>query len=157
MINLEVDSRGLAEIRQGLRALPVLLAERVQGDGFRAAAGAVATRAKTVVPVKSGALRRSIKARRISERVLTDRGVRRVPGAGARVTSGGPGARHAVFVEYGIRPRQRRDARSYLRRAIIETQGQLFNIISARMSRSFRKIEQGQLNRLQQRLISQSG
>ena len=122
-MEIDFNFEGFPETLRAIDALPGLLAERVQGDGLLAAARVTRDEARKLVPVRTGALQRTIRARRVSQRIDTGRGTKRVPGAAAQVLAGQSGrttrgrsrtaVRHAVVVEYGlIRNRADRSALS---------------------------------------------
>ena len=102
-MEMSADIEGLDELLRAMEALPGLVAEHVQGAGLHAAAEVVRDEAKQTSEFadKTGALRASIRARRVAGRVHTGAGVRKVPGAAARVEAGGAGARQAYLIEYG--------------------------------------------------------
>ena len=129
-MEMEVQIKGMDE-------LPGLVAERVQGDGLSAMARVVRDEAKQTVPVKTGKLRDSIRARRRAAKVDTGRGVKRVPGAAAQTLAGGPGARHAHLIELGT---VKAAARPYLEPALLATQDKQLSAAAAAMARSFVRI-----------------
>lgn len=88
---------GLDELEIAMRQLDDALARHIQGRGLLEMARVVVKDARARVPVVSGALQRSIRARRVGERF---RG-RKIPGGAANVFAGGPTARHAHFIELG--------------------------------------------------------
>ena len=92
-----VELEGVEQLERAIRQLPEGLVVRVYGDATAAMARVVARTARSEVPVVTGALRNSIRVRRVGERY---RG-RRIPGAAANLFVGGPGARHAHLVELG--------------------------------------------------------
>ena len=110
-----VEFEGIEQLERAIRQLPEGLVVRVYGDATNAMARVVAKTAQSEVPVRTGALRNSIRVRRIGERY---RG-RRIPGAAANVFVGGPGAFHAHLVELGTR---RAAANPFLRRSISQKQ-----------------------------------
>ena len=63
MLEIEVTDDGFADVLANLEAVTPALAADVIGRGLRAAATVVAREARNLVPVDSGALRGSIKAR----------------------------------------------------------------------------------------------
>ena len=116
-MEIDFDEKGLDEdiaqlIRLMQRTLPGLVAERVQGDALFAAAKITAAEAKktTAFEDKTGALRKSIRARRIPVEVETPSGFKKVPGGAAQAIAGGKGARQAYLIEKG------REAGQYLGR-----------------------------------------
>ena len=149
---MEIDFNfgGFPEIRRAMDALPGLLAERVQGDGLIAAARVARKQARSLVPVSTGALRRTIRTRRVSQRVDTLRGRRRVPGAAAQVLAGQSGRTtrgrerqaviYAAIVEYG-RIRNRGTAKPYLLPALIGTRSAQLAAAVQAMQKSYPMIQ----------------
>ena len=104
-LQLEFEVFGLEDVEAALRGLPGQLARRVQGEGLIAVARAAAAEADTPnygFTDRTGRLRPTIRATRRAIRVHTAAGNRvTVPGAGARLRVGGPGARQGYLVEAG--------------------------------------------------------
>jgi len=109
-VRADIDLAGARELESLMAELPDGLRLAVFGDATAAMARVVAKSARSMAPVDTGALKASIRARRMSERV---RG-RKVASAAA-VFAGGEGARHAALVEFG---RAGQAANPYLRRAV---------------------------------------
>ena len=127
MVEIDLTTDGFDEVLDNLEAITPALAADVIGRGLRAAADVVAKRARQIVPVDTGALKGSIKARYATVFVQLGRGRRRLPKAGAVVFAGNvrgaqitlnlggsrvqqrsrtpgralSGAAHALLVEYG--------------------------------------------------------
>ena len=156
-MEMDVELTGFDTLASIMSSLPVLVAERVQGDGLFAAAEVVRDQAKANVPVKTGALQRSIRVRRRSQRVETTTGRKSVPGAAAQVVAGGRGAAHALLVELGT---VRAAPHPYLAPALFETQGRLLAEARAAMTRAFvrlgRDLAAGKASRTIARLAAES-
>ncbi len=155
-MEMDIDIEGVDELNRALRALPELLAVRVQGDGLIAAARVVRDEAKTLVPVKTGSLRDSIRASRRAQTVDTFRGRKRVPGGAAQVRAGGKGARHAWLVEFGT---VKTAAHPYLEPALNGNRSRLLRVAAAEMSKAFVKLgtelAAGRATRVTRRLVSE--
>ena len=142
-MQIDVDVSGLEETVKALEALPGVLGRRVQGDGLAAAARVVRDEAKTLVPVRAGALRDSIRARRRAQIVYTSRGRKRISGAAAQVVAGGEGAPHAMLVEYGtVGPSgaAKTLAQPYLEPAALNTRAKQLSAAAGAMRRAFARI-----------------
>lgn len=149
---MEIDFKfmGLSETLRAIDALPGLLAERVQGDGLIAAARVARDEARKLVPVRTGALQRTIRARRVSQLVHTARGRHRVSGAAAQVLAGQSGRTtrgrsrtaviYAAIVEYGL-IRNRATARPYLQPALIGSRTRQLAAAVLAMRQSYPKIQ----------------
>ena len=110
---LEFELQGLRELEQSIEAMPAGLHAQVMGAATQAMAREVAKEARKLVPVRTGALKKSIRVRRFRERF---RGRQYRSAAG--VYAGGPSARHAPLIEYGS---SRAAARPFIRPAIMNT------------------------------------
>lgn len=101
-------------VRVAIQKLPGTLGARVHGAGMAAAARVVRNHARANAPFKdiSGGTRRSIRARRRSQKVYTlypVRGSRRIAGAAAQVLAGRTGTSsyegaQAYILEFGRKP-----------------------------------------------------
>ena len=153
-IGFDID--GFDDVQRALRALPGLVAERVQGDGLIAMARVVRDQAKISVPVRTGALRDSIRARRVSDIVDTPSGRKRVPGAVAELIVGRKGGRHWHLIEYGT---VRAPAHPFLEPAFFGTRNQQTSEAIAAMARSFvrlgRQLARGTTPRVVRRLAAE--
>ena len=89
--------RQIRQLEKAFQQLDDSLVRHIQGRGLLEMAKVVAKKARSLVRVKSGALRQSIRSRRTSDRL---RG-RKIPGGSAAVFAGGPNARHAHLIELG--------------------------------------------------------
>ena len=149
-MEIDFNFEGFPETLRAIDALPGLLAERVQGDGLIAAARVTRDEARKLVPVKTGALQRTIRARRVSQRVQTASGRKNVPGAAAQVLAGQSGRTtrgrtrtaviYAVVVEYGL-IRNRATAQPYLEPALIGTRTRQLAAAVQAMRQSYPKIQ----------------
>ena len=83
-MEMDIEVEGMEELLKAMESLPGLVGQHVQGDGLAAAARIVADQAKIRVPVKTGALRDSIRARKQAARISTVRGPKKVPAAPPR-------------------------------------------------------------------------
>ena len=156
-MEMDIDIQGIEQLYKAMvQALPGLLAERVQGDGLVAAARVVRNTARASVPVRTGALQRSIKVRRRSQWVYTSGGRKRVAGAAAQVVAGGRGARHAILVEYGT---VRVPAQPYLEPGLLSTRSAQLAALRFGMQASFvkigRQLQTGQTTALVRRLAAE--
>jgi HK97 gp10 family phage protein len=88
---MDVQIKGLAQLQQALDELPAKIERNVLRGALRAAAGVIREEAQSRVPVKSGALRDSI---RVSVRVQRGRIL-------ATVRAGDKRAYYAGMVEFG--------------------------------------------------------
>ena len=147
-MEIDFSFEGFSETLRAIDALPGLLAERVQGDGLIAAARVARDEARKLVPVSTGALQRTIRARRVSQLVYTARGRHRIPGAAAQVRVGQSGrttrgrTRTAVIytavVEYGL-IRNRATAQPYIAPALIGTRTRQLAAAVSAMRQSYPK------------------
>jgi HK97 gp10 family phage protein len=106
---MQATLHGLPGLLKELQRLGSAAQGRVARNMAMAGARVVAKHARALAPVKTGRLKRSIKARRGRTRVLTP---------GAAIAFANASARHSWLVEYGT---SRQPARSYLRRALDES------------------------------------
>ena len=136
-MEMQIDFGGFDETIKAMEALLGLVGTQVYGDGMLAAAKVVAAEAKTLVPVKTGALRDSIKTRKRSAYVQTSKGLRKTAGVAAQTVAGGPGARHAFLVEHGT---VRAAAHPYLEPAVRGSISRIFAAAAEAMKRSFSKL-----------------
>ncbi len=137
-MELQIDFVGLEETARAVEALPGLLGTHVYGEGMLAAARVVRNHARGTAAFtdKTGALRKSIRARRQASKIHTSRGERRVPGSAAQVVAGGPGARQAYIIEVGRMPGPGYPgarARPFLEPALINTTSQQLQAAGAAM------------------------
>ena len=126
------------------------------GEGLRAASFVVVRKARDLVPRDTGRLKRSLRSRRISPRIATLKGFRKIRGAGAQAYVGGRKAPHAVLVEYGTGDRS--DAQPFMGPAAESTQQQQFAEAVTGLKKAYREFkaawESGSLTATQQRLLS---
>lgn len=113
-VEFDYNEAELRSLEEALEAVDQLVASRVRGDGCAAMARVAAKAARQYVPVKTGALKRSIRVRRTTDR---SRGVK-LRNAAANLFAGGKGARHAHLIELGT---VRAAAIPYLAPAITKT------------------------------------
>ena len=149
-MEIDFNFEGFPETLRAIDALPGLLAERVQGFGLLAAAQVVRLEAQKLVPVRTGALQRTIRARRVSQRIQTASGRKNVPGAAAQVLAGQSGRTtrgrsqsaviYAVVVEYGL-IRNRATAQPYLEPALIGTRTRQLATAVAAMRQEYPRIQ----------------
>ena len=155
-MEMSFEMEGMEELLRAMAALPGLVAERVYGDGMQAASKVVRDEAKRLVPVRTGALRDSIRARRRVGYVETFTGRKRVPGGAAQVFAGGSGARHAVLVEYGT---VHDPAKPFLEPALLSDRNRQLTAAAAAMSKAFTKIGRdlaaGRATRIVRRLAAE--
>ena len=151
-MNIEIKVGEYERTIRNIKALPGLMAYRVQGDGLAASSRVVRNEARVLVPVVTGALQRSLRSRRRRQTVETYRGRVKVPGAAARTYAGGEGARHAFLVEYG--GETNRAPHPYLFPALISTKSQQIASAGAAMQRSWAKISAGNINQVLRRLAT---
>ena len=142
---------GLDELEAAMRGLDDALARHIQGAGLIAMARVVVKEAKARVPVETGALQRSIRARKAGERF---RG-RKIPGGAANVFAGGPGARHAHLIELGT---VKAPAYPFLSSALLATKSQqqdaLVSGTSRELERQVRRLATGTQSRAITRLVT---
>ena len=159
-MEMDVRVEGFDELIKAMEALPGLLAERVQGDGLIAAARAARDEARQTSEFsdKTRKLRALIRAKRRSQKVETAFGFKNVPGAAAVLTAGGPGARHAMLVEYGHGGPHPAPPHPYLEPAVVNNLTRLFGVSAAAMRRSFerlgRQLAAGRVPRISRRLLA---
>jgi len=161
MMEMEFEITGWEELIKTINDLPELMAARIQGDGMIAAAGVVRDEAKDIVPVKTGALRDSIRAERRAQTVETAAGRRKVPGAAARVRAG---AGHAALLEFGhaasgaFKHGPDVPPYPYLEPAIVSTRDRQMQASRQAMSRSYKKLGRdlatGRTTKMTRRLIA---
>ena len=153
---MDINVEGMDELAKAMNSLPGLLGARVQGGGLMAAARVVRDEAKTIVPVRSGALQRSIRAGRRAVTIETLSAPKRVPGGAARVRAGGRGAMHAALAEYGT---VRTAAQPYLEPALRSSANRQLTAAVAAMRKSFvnlgRSLAAGTATRLTRRLAAE--
>ena len=140
---MQVDFVGIEETIKAIEALPGLVGTQVYGDGMLAAAKVVRDQAKGRVPVKTGALQKSIRARKRSSRVAVSGGYRKTAGSAAQVVAGGAKANHAFIVEFGRAPGKGypgEPPKPYLEPALHATKNEQLNAAGEAMKRSFAKI-----------------
>ena len=97
MFDFEYREAEFRALEDAMRELDQVVAARIKGEGCAAMAQVAVRKAKELCPERTGALKRSIRRRRIGERY---RGVR-LPGLASRIFMGGKGAAHATLVHYG--------------------------------------------------------
>ena len=126
-MEMDLTDSGFDTAIANLQAIAPALAADVIGRGLRAAAKVVAQRAKEIVPVRTGALRDSIRARAATSLITTSSGRKKVSGTAAVVQAGSRGAfgsatriraAHAVLIEYGT---VNSPAKPFLEPAITQT------------------------------------
>jgi len=131
-----VEVAGLKELQVKLRTMPTRIANQLQRTAVRKAAHVVANKAKELVPVKTGALRKSIKVKAL-KRSRRNRG--RV---GARVVTGKDlfkgDTYYGGMVEFGTK---RMRARPFLRSAAQYTQDEVSGVFRAALKRAIRDEE----------------
>ena len=88
---------GIENLEIAMRSLDGALERYIIGRGLYAMAKVTVKEVQANVPIVTGALLSSVRARRTGERF---RG-RKIPGGSAAVFVGGPKARHAALVELG--------------------------------------------------------
>ena len=118
-IEVTFSERQFNELARAFRTLPTLMAERVYGEGLLEAARVVRDGARGLVPVRTGALRQSIRARRQRAHIETFHGWRSVPGGAAQTYAVG------------------RDAHLYLEPALYSTTAQQIQRSGEAMRRAF--------------------
>ena len=128
----QISVLGIEEIESVLRELPFTVAQRVQGAGCAAIARAIVKQLKIQVPVDTGALKKTIRVRRIKDRI---RG-RTVPGAAAMVQIGSFEAFYSVFVEYGT---VRQQANPFMRRSVEYTQALHLQVFAKAVGKEWEK------------------
>ena len=136
--DFEFSEKQLDDLERALRELPWAVKLHVMGAGCAAAARVVAARAKTLFPVDTGELSRSIRVRRTSEKI---RG-RKVSGTAAQVIAGAKRdldlkAHHAMLVELGT---VRTAAQPYLAPAVRESRSPQFRAFAKTAERVFMKV-----------------
>jgi len=149
----EIDVTGFEELELAMRRLPAAVTARVQGFGCRAMARVVADTARQLVPERTGALKASIRVRRVADRTAV--GIR-VAGAAAHVIAGGEGARHAHFVELGT---SRAMPRPFMARALRSRRAEQHRAFARACERAFartvRQLATGTAPAVVQRLAAQ--
>ena len=142
---------GLEQLQAALTSLDDGLERFIIGRGLHAMARVVVKAAKQTAPERTGAYRKSIRARRTSE---TFRG-RKINGGSAAVFVGGPSAPHANFVELGT---VKQVANPVLARALVSTKSPqysaLVNATSRELERQVRRLAMGTQTRAITRIIT---
>ena len=161
-VDAELDTRNWDRLISAFDALPPGIAAQVVGQGLAGAARVVARQAKRNVPVRTGALRRSIRAKREAANYRFA-GVK-IPGARASVRAGDEVAWYAHIVERGAIPGDVRKGntrtrigilrgRKYMERALTETVPQQREAFEKSAQRGLRqlnaRIRAGRLTRFQ--------
>ena len=144
-MEMQISIRGLEELRRNMERLPGLLAESLFGKGMLAVAQAVARDARATAPYKdrTGASRRSIRARPRSGYVSTSRGRVKLARSAAQVLAGGKGARQAFILEFGRKPGPGYPGAPpfpYLEPAILSILSQVSQIAGLEMAIEFAKL-----------------
>ena len=139
-----IQIEGSKEMERAMKDLPLGVSQFLQGPGCAAAARVIARQLRKTVPVKTGALKKSVRVARIPDYYQG----RKVPRGRALVIYGGRGARQAPLLEFGT---VRIPAKHYLRRATEhnrEGQHQAFLDGTAKAYNKFaRDIRRGNINR----------
>ena len=99
---MEVEIQGLDELYRVLQELPVRIEKNVLRGGLRAGATVLRDEAKRNVPVRSGALRDSIRVSTRARRGVVNALIR--AGGGRAVKGKAQGAFYAHIVEFGAKP-----------------------------------------------------
>lgn len=107
-----MELRGLEQSINNVARFGDKAIAQVYGKGTLAAARVVVPPAKARVRVKTGRLKRSIRAKLRKALVTTSAGPRRIPKAGARVYAGAKGARQGYIIETGRRPNPPKTSRA---------------------------------------------
>ena len=97
MASFDMRIEGTEELERALDRLPLALARSVTGPATASLARVIARNLRTTIPVKTGALRKSVRVARISDWVKNIE----VKGGASIVRMGGVGARHAHLIEFG--------------------------------------------------------
>ena len=150
---MEYDFRieGIDEMEIAFRSLDDALERYIIGRGLFAMAKVVVKEVKQNVPVLSGALLSSARARRTGERF---RG-KKIPGGSAAVFVGGPKARHAALIELGT---VKMAPNPFLAKSLIMSKSAqysaLVNATARELERQVRRIASGTQTRAVTRLIT---
>ena len=107
---IEISVEGAEDLEQAMKALPFRLQKEVLGPGCVAGCRVISKNLKRTIPVKTGALKNSIRVFAIKDWL---RG-KEIKGGAGLVRVGGAGARHAHLVEFGT---SKAPGKHYLRRA----------------------------------------
>ena len=99
-MEISMDTQGYDQTIANLDALPAAMAARVTGRGLLAAARVVRKRAREIVPVETGLLKKSLYAASAKSIIETSRGRRKLGGTAAVVGTRAT-APHAHLVEFG--------------------------------------------------------
>ena len=94
---MEFKVEGAEELEKAMKVLPIAVARYVTGFGCAAGCRVIAKNLRRTVPVKTGALKKSIKVVRINDYIKG----KKIPQGAAIVRMGGVGARHAHLIEWG--------------------------------------------------------
>ena len=155
--SIDFEMHGDEAFAKALEQLPEALARHVQGGGALEVAKIIRKSARNLVPVKTGALKRSIRVRQVSQKIqvkLLGPPVR-IPRSASQTLAGNKaGAFHGHFVEYGtINSR----ARPFLEPAIRAGNSQFLKAYAEgaqkRFAAAMRSIRAGTESRQIQRLL----
>lgn len=155
--SVDFEMHGDEAFVKALERLPEALARHVQGGGALEVAKIIRKSARTLVPVKTGALKKSIRVRQVSQKIqikILGPPVR-VPRSASQALAGNQaGAFHGHFVEYGtIRSR----AQPFLEPAVRTNHSQFLRAYAEgsqkRFAAAMRSIRAGTESRQIQRLL----
>ena len=97
MANFDMKIEGTEKLEKALNTLPLAFARSITGPATAATARVIARNLRPTIPVKTGALRKSVRVARIKDWVRNIE----VKGGASIVRMGGVGARHAHLIEFG--------------------------------------------------------
>lgn len=136
-LEFKVRERRFNKLLADMEDMPNFMAKQVQPEGMKAAAEVVVKEARRLVPVDTGALKRSIEYEVIPATIRTIKGRRRFRNADAIVRAGNHDVLYAAYVEYGTIFAR---AQPYLRPALRNTRAQQRRAAARAMRRAFRRL-----------------
>ena len=155
--SVEFEMHGDEEFAKALEQLPEALARHVQGGGALEVAKLIRKAARNLVPVDTGALKRSIRVRQVSQKIQIKLlgAPTRIPRSASQTLAGNrAGAFHGHLVEYGtIKSR----AQPFLEPAVRTSHSQFLRAYAEgsqkRFAAAMRSIRVGTESRQIQRLL----
>ena len=155
--SVEYELHGAEDFVKAIEKMPEALARHVQGGGALEVAKIIRKAARNLVPVDTGALKRSIRVRQVSQKIQVKLlgGPTRIPRSASQALAGNQkGAFHGHLVEFGtIRSR----AQPFLEPAVRSNHNQFLRAYAEgsqkRFAAAMRSIRAGTESRQIQRLL----
>ena len=155
--SVDFEMHGDEAFVKAMEQMPEALARHVQGGGALEVAKIIRKAARNLVPVDTGALKRSIRVRQVSQKIQVKLlgAPTRIPRSAAQALAGNrPGAFHGHLVEYGT---VRSKAQPFLEPAVRTNNSQFLKAYAEgsqkRFAAAMRSIRAGTESRQIQRLL----